>query len=198
MFDQYNQAMIQMSYGMLSVSHDVPVLPEVLIPYDNPATNFAYYEEPIRAVSCRAGRLLGSEPWLAPRLGAPVSMRPTGGWGLACGFRPHAAHHCLAATLLAACGRGWWHANEATHWGTKPRARAAERARAWLQALASSGESYWQYAALVPLANHRKPSFRAWAGGMDSKDIFITQCYATLYYLLHEGGHRLGFHHANM
>ena len=53
MFDQYNQALIQASYGALSLSADVAVLPEIYLPYDaNVEDNFTYYEAPAVEVGC--------------------------------------------------------------------------------------------------------------------------------------------------
>lgn len=47
MFEQYNQALIAASYGALSLSADVAVLPEVYLPYRSDAPdNFSYYETP--------------------------------------------------------------------------------------------------------------------------------------------------------
>jgi len=57
LFEQYNQALISASYGKLSLSADVAVLPEVMIPYNLPdsPSNFSYYEDGPRKVSARAG-----------------------------------------------------------------------------------------------------------------------------------------------
>lgn len=35
-------------------------------------------------------------------------------------------------------------------------------------------------------------------GGVPPQGAVITQCYPTMYYAVHETGHRLGFRHANM
>ena len=74
MFDQYNQPLIQASYGALSLSADVAVLPEVYLPYDaNVEDNFTYYEAPavevgwlllllpVRMFVC--GGEAGAAPW---------------------------------------------------------------------------------------------------------------------------------------
>lgn len=57
-FDQYNQALVAASYGALSLSADVAVLPEVLLPRDTPdtASNFTYYETPAVQVRRKLGR----------------------------------------------------------------------------------------------------------------------------------------------
>ncbi|KAL4449525.1 hypothetical protein ABPG77_007169 [Micractinium sp. CCAP 211/92] len=117
MFEQYNQALIAASYGQLSLSADVAVLPEVYIPfnYTSPSNStFAYYED------------------------LP------------------------------------------------------------LQALEAAGEDPWMWFILAPLALHQVPPFRAWSGGRSAGGAVVTQCYPTMYYAVHETGHRLGFRHANM
>ncbi|KAL4443898.1 hypothetical protein ABPG75_011635 [Micractinium tetrahymenae] len=117
MFEQYNQAIIAASYGQLSLSADVAVLPEVYIPfnYTSPSnSSFAYYED------------------------LP------------------------------------------------------------LQALEAAGEDPWMWLILAPLAQHQVPPFRAWSAGRGAGGAVVTQCYPTMYYAVHETGHRLGFRHANM
>lgn len=62
MFDRYNEALIQASYGALSLSADVAVLPEIYLPYEaNVEDNFTYYEAPAVEVHTPAavGRLPG-------------------------------------------------------------------------------------------------------------------------------------------
>ena len=58
MFDQYNQALIAASYGQLSLSADVAVLPKTYIPYSLPEAqdNFTYYEQPAKQASSRLSR----------------------------------------------------------------------------------------------------------------------------------------------
>lgn len=51
-FEQYAQALIASSYGQLSLSPAVTVLPEIYIPYDSSAPeNFTYYQAPATQVS---------------------------------------------------------------------------------------------------------------------------------------------------
>ena len=62
MFDQYNQALIAASYGQLSLSADVAVLPETYIPYSLPEAqdNFTYYEQPAKQARLLRGWEEGS------------------------------------------------------------------------------------------------------------------------------------------
>lgn len=63
---------------------------------------------------------------------------------------------------------------------------------------AATKTSYWSYMVLVPAAKHREPPIRAWSAGMAGKNAVIANCYASLYYAMHEFGHRLGFRHAHV
>lgn len=56
-FDQYAQELISASYGALSLSADVAVLPEVLLPYESAADDFTYYEGPTLQVFASAHQL---------------------------------------------------------------------------------------------------------------------------------------------
>jgi len=72
MLDQYNQALIQASYGSLSLSADVAVLPEIYLPYDaNVEDNFTYYEAPaVEVRRCRTWHIAWAVGWFAEAGGA--------------------------------------------------------------------------------------------------------------------------------
>jgi hypothetical protein len=76
MFDQYNQALIAASYGQLSLSSNVSVLPEVMLTKAGPpnADNFQYYEAPARSVRGHGRGALRVDWW-------------RNGWGRCCESR---------------------------------------------------------------------------------------------------------------
>ena len=118
MVDQYNQALIQLSYGTLSLSPTIEVLQEVQVekePLANGGSGFGYYDTPARQA-----------------LAASTTARP------------------------------------------------------------------WMYVILSPLAFHQPPKYRAWSDGISSGGASITKCYMSMYYGVHETGHRLGFRHGTL
>lgn len=119
-FDQYNQALISNSYGALSLSPHVTVLPEVLV---------------------------GKSPAAVTQSDSPTS------------------YYSVPARQAVA---------------------------------AQPGPLPWMYIVLSPLAYHQNPPHRAWSAGMSSGSAHITTCYPSMYYSVHETGHRLGFKHSNI
>lgn len=66
-------------------------------------------------------------------------------------------------------------------------------------AVESAPGSYpWMRLTLAPLALHKIPKHRAWSGGITSGAATITNCFASMYYAVHETGHRLGFRHGSL
>ncbi len=119
MVDQYSQALVQLSYGVLHISPRVRVLPEVqvakepVMPWDS---TFGYYDTPSKISVAAAG--LDTRPWMV--------------------------------------------------------------------------------LTLAPMAQHKIPPHRAWSAGIASGSATITKCFASLYYSVHETGHRLGFKHGQL
>jgi hypothetical protein len=56
----------------------------------------------------------------------------------------------------------------------------------------------WMVLTLAPMAQHKVPKHRAWSAGISSGRATITKCFASMYYSVHETGHRLGFKHGQL
>lgn len=88
MFEQLNEALIAASYGALSLSPDVAVLPEVLLPREAQSSDeFTYYEKAPLQVRARACVLVrrafrGSARMLSVVMRNPLQV----GGGLAVAF----------------------------------------------------------------------------------------------------------------
>ena len=123
MIDQYNQALIQSSYGALALSPKIRVLAQVEIAKDYVDTSstsiYSYYDTPAR----------------------------------------------LAVEKESAPG---------------------------------SYNYPWMRLTLAPQAFHKIPKNRAWSSGITSGGATITKCFASMYYAVHETGHRLGFRHGQL
>ena len=119
MLDQYQQALIQLSFGALSVAPKIRILPEIQVAKtpmtENDPNIFNYYDAPARAAVAAAP---GPRPWMS--------------------------------------------------------------------------------LTLAPLALHKIPNHRAWSAGMASAGATVTKCFASMYYIVHETGHRLGFKHGQL
>ncbi|KAG7666857.1 hypothetical protein NADE_003344 [Nannochloris sp. 'desiccata'] len=56
----------------------------------------------------------------------------------------------------------------------------------------------WMVLTLANMAQHKIPKHRAWSSGIASGSATITKCFASMYYSVHETGHRLGFKHGQL
>jgi len=56
----------------------------------------------------------------------------------------------------------------------------------------------WMVITLANMAKHYLPKYRAWSSGMGSGSATITKCWLSMYYSIHETGHRLGFKHGKL
>jgi hypothetical protein len=56
----------------------------------------------------------------------------------------------------------------------------------------------WMVITLANMALHKIPKHRAWSFGIASGSATITKCFASMYYSIHETGHRLGFKHGQL
>ncbi|KDD74286.1 hypothetical protein H632_c1430p0, partial [Helicosporidium sp. ATCC 50920] len=65
-------------------------------------------------------------------------------------------------------------------------------------ALKQQNVDYWLYMVLSTSVKKHPPPFPAWSNNIEGKGIVLTQCHASMYYAVHETGHRLGFRHSDV
>lgn len=184
MFEQYNQALIAASYGQLSLSADVAVLPEASaatsIPSAQEHSRFA-----LHSACDRLNSILGDYACVPPgpaglhsfqlhisfQLDLLLLRRPA-----APGKAARASHACLLRHSFPfivylegkECGAHTQNLAPASGlFSVLPSLcscppRAPKPAP---QALEAAGEDPWMWFILAPLALHQVPPFRAWSGG---------------------------------